>query len=460
MNPDRSRSPRVRVAARAPAPSPVRRGAAWALLVVLAAVAGLPFGRAQVAPNAPAGLIAYVDLDGGLAILDPETGATTSVGAFGGRAAFPVWSSDGNRVAVIVADQAGVRVEVVDVASGGAVATVYREPGRSPIYLNWSPDDRLLAVLVGLPTGGLALDLVDVAGDGGVRTLAEGAPFYWSWSRTGRALFVHVDVGGPRALAGVTSVAAFDVRAPLPEPVGFQSPALSSDDRFVAYARREPVGRSVVVRPNPERPDVAFDPVVVPFRGSAALAWRPGRAQLAVQRSSEPSPLPYGPVDLVDAETGAVRRLSDDLVVASFWSPDGRYLATLALVGGGGERTIRAAGDPATRVASPVQAQRTTLALKVIEVEAWRGAAARRLHPVAPLRGAVPAVLRPVRALAPAVVAGLGRAGAAGARRRRGADARALRRRRRGAPAGAGRPAGVERALTFVPRCGPPAAGP
>jgi gliding motility-associated protein GldC len=269
-------------------------------------------------------------------------------------AQFPVWSSDGNRLAVIVADQAGVRVDVVDVANGSAVETVHREPGRSPIYLGWAPDDRLLAVLVGIPGGGLALDLVPTAGTAmgdlqAVRTLTEGAPFYWSWARTGRSLFVHVDVGSSRALAGITSVAAFEVREPLPEPIGFQSPALSSDDRFLAYARREPVGRSVVVRPNPDRPGGAFEPIVVPFRGTAALAWRPGRAQLAVQRSSEPSPHPYGPVDLVDAATGDVRRLTDDVVIASFWSPDGRYLATLSLVGGGGERTIQASATAGAR---------------------------------------------------------------------------------------------------------------
>jgi TolB protein len=381
MDPHRSRSARVRVATRVPAPPPASRIAVWALLAALTTLVGLPFGHAQVAPSAPAGLIAYVDLDGGLALLDPRTGATASIGAPGARSAFPVWSSDGNRVAAIVADQSGVRVDVVDVANGGAVATAHREPGRSPIYLGWSPDDRLLAVLVGLPTGGLALDLADPAGGADVRTLAEGAPFYWSWSRTGRALLVHLDVGGPRALAGVTPVDAFDVRAPLPDPVGFQSPALSSDDRFVAYARREPAGRSVVVRPNPTRPDVAFDPVVLAFRGSAALAWRPGHPQVAVQRSTEPSPHPYGPIDLVDAQTGAVRRLTDDVVIASFWSPDGSRLATLSLFGGGGERTIQAVGDPGRRVALPVQAQRTTLALKVIEVD---GGAVRPLGVFAP----------------------------------------------------------------------------
>lgn len=339
-----------------------------ALALVVAALAPTA-AHAQATAADPSNRIAYVDLDGRLALLDPATGDTVALTPTGAFAAFPVWSSDGNRVAVIVADQAGGRVDVVDVAAGGALRTLHREAGRTPIYLSWAPDDRRLAVLVARPDGGLALDLVDVA-SGEVRPFAEGAPFYWSWSRTGRALLVHVDVGSSAARAGFTGVDAFDLRSPLPDPAGFASPALSASDRRVAYARGEPRGRSVVVRPNPERPDVAGDAVVLPLRGTAAFAWRPGAEQVAVQRSTGPSPHPYGPVDLVDAASGAVRRLSDDTVLASFWSPDGRWLALLTLVGGGGDRTVRAAAPGLHRVAERVQGGGTALAVQVVDVDA------------------------------------------------------------------------------------------
>lgn len=346
----------------------------WSLAGALWAWGAVAWAQAPATASDPAGHIAYVDPDGRLALLDPTTGDAVAVTAAGARTSFPVWSSGGDRVAVIALDQMGPHVDVVDVARGATVATVHRLTGRTPIYLDWSPDDRWLAVLAGLSSGRLALDLVDMTVPGGaLRPFAEGAPFFWDWSPTDPALLVHVDVGGPAARAGVTPLAAFFLRQPLPEPAGFQSPAFSSDGRLVAYARLDPSGRSVVALPSPERPDVTQPPRLVPVAGVVALAWRPGAPQLAIQRAADRTAVPVGPVDVLDVATGDVHRLSDDRVVASFWSPDGRFLATLSLVGGGGEREALAAtpADP-VRVATerPAQFAPLTLALKVIDVDA------------------------------------------------------------------------------------------
>jgi TolB protein len=352
----------------------------------------------------PAGLIAFVDPDGRLALVDPTAGTGAAAPrSFGGgleRAQFPAWSSDGNRIAVIVADLAGGRVDVVDAARGGAPVTVYRVAGQAPIYLAWAPGDRTLAVLANASGGGLALDLVDVApalaappgsdSAANVRPFARGAPFYWTWSRTGRSLLVHQNVLGPTALVGSTGIDAFDVRSPLPDPGAFQSPALSTSERYVGYATIGADGqRSVVAFPNPERPDPALRSSTLPHQGMAALAWRPGREQLAVQRAMAPSPHAFGPIDLLDADGGGVTRLSDEAVVASWWSPDGRWLATLTWVGGGDDRTVTgeaplreappAVGATTDLVAAtrtvaaeiPVQGRvRALMSLKVIDVDA------------------------------------------------------------------------------------------
>jgi TolB protein len=325
-------------------------------IVAMILALALSSGAAQVraaAPPHPAGLIAFVEADGAVAVVAPPGGADGAVvGRFGGgleRAQFPAWSSDGNRIAVIVSDLAGGRVDVIDLATGAAPATVYRMAGQAPIYLAWAPGDRTLAVLANASGGGLALDLVDVAAAlaapagsaEAIRPFARGAPFYWTWSRSGRSLLVHQNVLSPTALVGSTGIDAFEVRAPLPDPGAFQSPALSSSERYVAYATIGADGQgSVVAVPNPERPDPSLRSATLPHRGMVALAWRPDREQLAVQRATVVSPHAFGPVDLLDVASGEVTRLSDDTVVASWWSPDGRWLATLSWVGGGGDRTV------------------------------------------------------------------------------------------------------------------------
>jgi TolB protein len=366
---------------RSPAPA-VRRRRGLVRLALVALAGSLAFAAAQSAAN-PAGLIAYVDADGRTAVRDPRDGAPPVV--FGGgleRAQFPAWSSDGNHLAVIVGDMSGGRVDLIEVARAAAPTTVYRPAGRAPIYLAWSPDDRTLAVLANRAGGGLALDLVDVARAAAgepdaVVPFAQGAPLYWSWSRTGRALLVHVDVMGPTRLAGVTGIDAFDVRRPLPDPGAFQSPAFSASERYVAYATLTAGGeRRVVVAPNPELPAAGLFTRTLPHRGQAALAWRPGSEQLAVQSAAVPAPHAFGPVDLLDVASGDVTRLTDDPVVASWWSPDGRWLATLSPVGGGGDRTVQASAGPGTAGASWAgDAADATAAVHVVDQRVQRGSA-------------------------------------------------------------------------------------
>lgn len=122
---------------------------------------------------------------------------------------------------------------------------------------------------------------------------------------------------GPTRLAGVTAIDAFDVRRPLPDPGAFQSPAFSTSERYVAYATLTGGERRVVVAPNPELPAAGLFTRTLPHRGQAALAWRPGREQLAVQSAAVPAPHAYGPVDLLDVASGDVTRLTDD--PGSWW---------------------------------------------------------------------------------------------------------------------------------------------
>ncbi len=280
--------------------------------------------------------------------MDPDTLEVTAYGAGPRQAIFPAWSSAGTRVAAVVAAPGGSWVEVVDVGRGGDPVVVLSAPDRGPIYLNWSPDDRHLAVLSSTQGEDLALDIVDVAramgGDRGARTTLEyGQPFYWVWSPTGRTVLVHRDVLRDTALVGVSPITAFAVASPLPSPGAFQSPDISDSGRYVAYATHAGGGDSVVVLGNPERGAVGAPVAELAHEGLVAFAWRPGHDDLSVQGATDPGYF-IGPVVLVEVASGEARVVSSDIVVGSFWSPDGRWLATLSLDqdGGGGGRVAAA----------------------------------------------------------------------------------------------------------------------
>lgn len=352
------------------------RSYAAALILTLALLLAGAFAQSDgeaaaeegAAPLAPGGLIAFVDARGLLAVVDPLSLEVTTYGSGLQRAIFPAWSSDGNRVAAVVADFSGGRVEVVDVAAGGSPRVALGRRDRSPIYLNWSPDDRYLAVLSSAPGRGLTLDLIDMPAfmlgePSEPHTLSRGQPFYWIWSRTGRMLLVHRDVLSSDAIAGLTRLDDFEVRFPLPEPGAFQAPALSDSELFIAYAAAsEAGGQRVVVAHNPERR--AFGEVRErAHQGLVAFAWRPGKEQLSIQGAASVGPA-AGPLELLDVDSGEVRLLSAANVVGSFWSPDGRWLAAIARSTGGG-----IFADPGEAELTHVQVPARSHVLSFIEVD-------------------------------------------------------------------------------------------
>src|SRR5690606_6501437 len=283
----------------------------------------------QSAPSRdPAGAIAYIDPTGHVAVVDPlaaDPGAdATSYGRGRQLSIFPVWSSDGNRVAVITATSRGSRVELIDVAGGGEPLALLSAADRGPIYLNWSPDDDHLAVLSSAPDGSLVLDFVDVpaalAGKPVITTLGYGQPFYWVWSSTGRSVMVHRDVMRRQAVVGMSSIAGFDVGEPLPSPGAFQSPDISDSGRYLAYATTTAAENSVVVTGNPERGYDIQPVVTLAHRGLVAFAWRPGHEQLSVQGAKSEGSF-TGDLELLDVRSGVATTLSVKDVVASFWSP-------------------------------------------------------------------------------------------------------------------------------------------
>lgn len=328
----------------------------------------------------PAGLIAFVEGDGRPGVVDPRSGSRVLLADDPQRAQFPAWSPAGDTVSFIGFDLAGPGVDVYRLGAGGEAVfervRVYERAAEPPIYHGWSPDGRWLAVLanrgdgLGLyllpalgPADGVDADTHDEA-PGEPRLLATGAPFYWDWSRDGASLLVHRNVLGSDAEVGFTGLASYALDVSFAAPGAFRAPAVSPSARWIAYATRDGGdGRRVVLQRvglDGAEDGAADARRALSHAGFAAFAWHPRRDLVAVQRAVVEAPHGYGPIVTIDAATGDLTSVADDLSLAFWWSPDGGSIAYLSPVAGW--------NGPEQQVARPVQAGGTRLALRVADV--------------------------------------------------------------------------------------------
>ena len=313
----------------------------------------------------PTGLIAFVTPAGAPALVDPVNGERALLDERPGRTQFPAWAPDGARVSFIAFGPGGggAGLDVHDLATGSS-ARVFERPQESPIYHGWSPDGERISLLTSR-VGGLGLHLVDPMAEatetGDAEPFAVGAPFYWDWAPDGASLLVHRNVLGPEAEAGRSGLAVYDPTPTRAPPGAFQSPAVAPSGAWIAYASRDgPDARRVVL----ERVDAGVDGDdlrALPHAGLAALAWHPHRDVLAIQHPLIDAPHSYGPIVTIDARTGDLETLTDDLSLAFWWSPDGGTVAYLAPAPGSGD-------GPERQVGLQVQAGTARVALRVVDV--------------------------------------------------------------------------------------------
>jgi TolB protein len=331
---------------------PRRAVVAAVLALALLVAPSLAWGGEAFAVSA-SGHVAFVLPDGQIAMVDPVTTLVTPLAPPSHIGAFPTWSPSGDRVAYLAMDGLDALAAIVTVHDAGEPDVVYTSRHDAPIYLSWSPDGDLLALLVA-DLEGMELQLVDTA-TGERRPFARGNPLFWAWSRASDRVLVHVDVLQPSAVVGFSGLDAFDVPHPLPEPGVFQTPALSPTERYVAYATRTPSDVRRVVLLSAELAEGASDAEVradargpggdatdpetslpvrreLPHVGQAALAWHPERDLLAIQRSE---PRGFGSLALLDAASGELDVVVPGRSIAFYWSPDGRFIAYLTFQFGG-----------------------------------------------------------------------------------------------------------------------------
>lgn len=297
--------------------------------------------------------LVFINLQGQVETMAADGSQRHSLTANEQRFQFPTWSPDGQSIAVIGSDRRGGGIYLLrDTAEMKPPEERYFSREQSPFYLYWSPDSRQISFLAGGPDGDMALFVASALGDPENRQLTTGNPFYWYWLADSQQMLIHAGGSGDNARLALLDATTVTDAQPIAAPGLFQTPSVSADGRFWAYALTEMGGLSwLTVQDRVSKSDFR-----VRHAGQVALGWHPTQNWLAMISGEPESSNFYGPLRLVDAETGESRLLSREQVLAFFWSPDGRYLATIALPGenedilaqGAGGRNGRVQAKPAT----------------------------------------------------------------------------------------------------------------
>ncbi|MDW8317755.1 MAG: hypothetical protein RMN53_07935, partial [Anaerolineae bacterium] len=272
--------------------------------------------------------IVLVDPEGRLATVAPDGSDLRTLTPAGPRFQFPAWSPDAGRVAATGGDDERGLVVVVADRPGAAPTTLYESALRPPFYLYWSPDGRRISFLANEPSGalrpGIALHLVPADGGAESRIVQTGQPFYWQWTADSSRLFIHVGGAGRDARLAFVAADGQVVQEGLAIPGFFQAPGISPNGRWLSFAEATDAGSQVVaLRPADGQRRTA------PHRGLAAMSWSPAADLLAFTSPTADSASFFGPLRLLDVETGSVDTLVNETVFCFFWSPDGRAIAYL-----------------------------------------------------------------------------------------------------------------------------------
>jgi WD40 repeat protein len=331
------------------------------LLVAAVAVFGIAAAvRLTSADDHPARL-AVVDADGRLSTMDGLGGSRVTYDVPGTVFRFPAWSPDGSRIAAVGQTEDGTGVYVFSTEGGAgdppAPTAIYSSKDQPPFYLYWTPDSRQLTFLT-TESVGLALRVAPADASGRDSIVHQGAPMYWTWLDAAN-LEVHAG-SGPEGLVGELGLDGGPVANRVASPGVFRAPAVTRDGRYRSFvlARTDsgsgsaPANLVVAARDGSASHEI-------PIFGIPAFGFDPTGTALAFIAADEPSDgvpaLPVGPLRIVDAVSGSLRTMLDASVVAFFWAPDGRTIASLRLEAPGG---IEARSRTGGRLASTEQAAR------------------------------------------------------------------------------------------------------
>lgn len=301
------------------------------------------------------GRIALITPSGDLATVNPDGSEERILAQDQGFFQFPAWSPTSNDIAVIGGGRGDTgNVYVVNDTADSELLSIYN--ATNPIYLYWSPDGQRVGFIARHPRG-LALHVAPANGEQSSDILSTGQPLYWQWLADAEQILTHA---GRDALAYVDGAGNAEDLA-LGQAGLFQAPARSADGRYLAYSDEDAEENLAIFVRDIANQETTF---TQPHTGILAMSWSPTAAQLAYTNPVENRLVFFGPLHLFDAATGVSQVLVTERVLAFFWSPDGRSIAYITLVG---EENQQAKAGGAAKLATQ-RASDVYLTLKVLDV--------------------------------------------------------------------------------------------
>ena len=283
--------------------------------------------------------IAYVGADQQLHVMQPDGSGQRQVtwaqvpdgllmwGGTGGKdvRSWPCWSPDGRWLACFHAaedEDEGIaslrRVEV----DGVQEEELLRFEGQLPIYLQWDPTGKRLAVLA-QDEQELVLSTCVAGAEVKPRIIEQGAPLFFSWSPTGERILLHVGHGSSGR--GTLVARDPDGRAEdelLPDSAGAFCTPFYMGGRAI-YAAGEGRGSVVLAVDEQGKRQRILEEAQ---EGLVAMVPSPSGVALAVATAKDGDTTAYQGVWLVSVDGQQRRKLVEDACMAFFFAPSGDRL--------------------------------------------------------------------------------------------------------------------------------------
>jgi len=274
-----------------------------------------------------AGQIAFITQEGQLATMNPDGSNIRPLTKVENGLKFPTWAPNGKHIAVTGSGKLLLVDPEPETVSQEDIPGLYMNASEPPFYTYWSPDSESIGFLTS-QAAGIALHVTEVDDvESADSPIAEGEPFYWDWEPTAGGLLIHSGGAGAEARLAMIELNGTMKDADFGAPGFFQAPGISRSGRYSAYAALDDNGRSRLVIRNIDGEQKQYEAHV----GQLSLAWSPTSEMLAYRSPRLSTRLGGGPLRKLDPIVGESVLLSNQNVLAFFWSPDGRTIAYFSL---------------------------------------------------------------------------------------------------------------------------------